>query len=61
MDKPRIYVDFNEMVEDEFGNSDSLVMSGIVERNKIKEGWGAIAKWCCRIGSEGIQYESDIR
>lgn len=96
MNKPRIYVDFNEMIEndlvllskedykndsegnvvnlyeglhvyiymddqDELGNSDNLVASGIIERNKIKGGWGAIAKWCCRIDSKGIQHESDIR
>lgn len=46
--KPRIYVDFNEMIAE-----------GVVEANKIKSGWGSIAKWCCRIDKNGIRYEAD--
>jgi hypothetical protein len=45
--------------EDEFGNSDNLIAEGIVARNKIKSGWAAIAKWCCRIGDKGIYHESE--
>lgn len=94
MKEPRIYVDFNEMVEedlvllskndteldsagnlvqlsenmfvkiymddvDEMGNEDKLIAEGIVERNAITEGWGAIAKWNCRIDQNGIYHESD--
>ncbi len=94
MDIPRIYVDFNEMInfdlvllskedykkdsagnlvhlyeglrvfiymddEDDNGNPDNLVASGIVVKNKIKSGWGAIAKWCCHINSDGIYHLSE--
>lgn len=94
VDKSRIYVDFNEMVEDdlvllskydekkdrddrlvrlydglhiaiymddtdEHGDRDDLIAEGIVEANKIKSGWGSVAKWCCRIDKNGIRHESD--
>jgi hypothetical protein len=93
MKEPRLYVDFNEMLEpnlvllskedttvdshgnvvvlregatvriydddsDINGNVDNLVAEGIVERN-IATGWGAVAKWCCRIDSNGIRHESE--
>ncbi len=45
--------------EDDNRDSDSLVASGIVVKNKIKSGWGAIAKWCCQIDSDGIYHLSD--
>jgi hypothetical protein len=91
--KPTLYVDFNEMWEsklvllsaedikldvhgnavslreglevvvcmndtDENGNPDSLVASGVVERNSAT-GWAAHVKWCCRIDSDGIRHESE--
>lgn len=95
MTEPRIYVDFNEMLDtdlvllsksdlkldsqgnevrfkegdvikvymddiDENGQEDYLIAEGIVERNTKKEGWGAIAKWNCRINKNGIRHESDL-
>lgn len=94
MKEPRIYVDFNELVEydlvllsqsdskldsagnlielyeglsikiymddvDELGNIDNLIAEGFVETNTIKEGFGSVTKWNCRINSKGIYHESD--
>lgn len=96
MNEPRIYVDFNEMLEEDLvllsktdskldstGNMvylfenkfvkiymddlnevneiDNLIAEGIVKRNTITEGWGAIAKWNCRINHKGIYHESDLK
>lgn len=44
---------------DESGNIDNLIAEGIVEPNKITEGWGKKAKWCCRIDKNDIRNESD--
>lgn len=97
MDKARIYVDFNEMVDyntvllskndtkidsqgneitffegmpvsiymddvDENGKVDNLIAEGIAikkDQNKYP-GW-KYAKWGCRIDSNGIRNESDLR
>lgn len=93
IEKPRIYVDFNEMIDfnivllskDDFkvnskgdkikmiegdkidiymddendqGQKDNLVASGIIERNN--SGIFEVAKWVCRIDQNGIQHESEI-
>src|SRR4051812_42759848 len=93
MDRSRIYVDFNEMLEadlvllskedtrtdssgnlvelrevlriyvymddlDENGSPDPLIADGVVEKTP-GIGWGARAKWCCRIGPEGIVHISN--
>lgn len=94
MKEPRIYVDFNELLEedlvllskndteldsagnlvqlsenkfikiymvdvDEANKIDNLLAEGVVELNTTNEGWGAIAKWNCRINHKGIYHESD--
>lgn len=41
------------------GNIDNLIAEGVVERN-VATGWGAAAKWCCRIDRNGIRHESDV-
>ena len=41
------------------GKVDNLVAAGVVERN-VATGWGAVAKWCCRIDSNGIRHESEL-
>lgn len=93
MKEPRLYVDFNEMLEPDLvllskedttvdshgnvvvlreglpvriydedsdinGNVDNLIAEGVAERN-IATGWSAVAKWCCRIDSNGIRHESE--
>lgn len=42
------------------GQSDYLIASGTVEKNAGDAGWGQGAKWCCRIDSQGIRYQSEI-
>ena len=42
------------------GEPDNLVAYGIVERN-TKTGWASHVKWCCRIDSNGIRHESDLK
>lgn len=44
---------------DASGNVDNLVATGVVERNR-SSGWGAHVKWCCRIGENGIQHQSEL-
>ena len=51
----RIYDDDTDI----HGNADNLVAAGVVERN-VAAGWGAVAKWCCRIDSNGIRNESEV-
>lgn len=95
MDRPRIYVDFNEMPEedlvllsredsksdsegklvhfhegmkvyvymtdlDEDGRPDNLIAEGVVERN-TRQDWSRGVKWCCRIDSDYIRHESDLK
>ena len=45
---------------DDNGNIDNLVASGVVERNTSTTGWAGHVKWCCRIDSSGIRYESAL-
>jgi hypothetical protein len=40
------------------GNVDNLIAEGVVERN-VTTSWGAVAKWRCRIDSNGIRNESE--
>lgn len=89
MDRPRLYVDFNEMVEsdlvllsqtdnkadssgstvhlfeglrvyvymddpDQDGTPGALIADGHVEHSP-GTGWTAPAKWCCRIGPDGVR------
>ena len=95
MNRPRVRVDFNEMLErdlvllsksdttvdsvggqvflregvrvlvfqedwDESGRPDNLIAEGVVERHP-GTGFGVVAKWCCRIDSNGIRHESEVR
>jgi hypothetical protein len=41
------------------GEADNLIASGIVEHNSTI-GWAQHIKWNCRIDSKGIRYESDL-
>lgn len=43
----------------EDGQPDRLIARGKVERN-VEEGWAAVAKWNCRIDTNGIRHESEI-
>lgn len=93
LQKSRIYVDFNEMIDYNLvllsqkdfkvnsngeeiemiesqkidiymddqnvdGSNDSLIASGIIEKNN--SGICEVAKWVCRIDDNGIQNESDL-
>jgi hypothetical protein len=42
------------------GEPDNLIASGVVERNS-KTDWSSHIKWCCRIDSNGIRHESDLK
>ena len=44
---------------DENGGVDSLVATGIIERNS-NQAWGAHVKWCCRINADGIRHQSEF-
>jgi hypothetical protein len=44
---------------DDHGKPDSLVASGLVERNQNTIVFTQV-KWCCRIDDNGIRHESDI-
>lgn len=44
---------------DEKGNPDNLIADGVVGRSH-GSGWGALARWCCRIDAGGIRHESDL-
>lgn len=45
--------------DDQDGNPDPLIASGVVERNKIP-GWGADVRWSCRIDNDGIRHQSEL-
>jgi hypothetical protein len=42
------------------GKPDNLVAFGMVERNSTT-GWARDIRWCCRIDSNGIRHESDLK
>jgi hypothetical protein len=44
---------------DATGRVDNLVAAGVVEENR-SAGWGAHAKWCCRIDVNGIRHQSEL-
>jgi hypothetical protein len=97
MNKPRIYVDFNEMIDenivllsandsktdsegnviqfyeglpvyiysndiDENGNEDNLIANGFAAKYDLSKDkhWSHV-KWCCKIDSDGIMHESDLK
>ncbi|MBR1125619.1 hypothetical protein JQ628_29135 [Bradyrhizobium lablabi] len=45
---------------DDSGEPDTLIASGVVERNSAR-GWAEAIRWCCRIDELGIRHESDLR
>jgi hypothetical protein len=42
------------------GQPNYLIASGTVEKNTSDASWGQVAKWCCRIDSQGIRHQSEI-
>jgi hypothetical protein len=45
---------------DDLGKKDNLVARGLVEIN-TSTGWAKHVKWCCRIDSDGIRHESELK
>ena len=52
-----------QVYEDDLGGQgqpDALVAEGRVERNNSGVDWASHAKWCCRIGPQGIRHKSEV-